>query len=194
MNMYRSIAADQPVQPDSWHALLGERDAAKQAHDAFHRSVWLPLAEELDRNAPRPDLCFEIEAKSGRVARYSIPANDLHQWDDHWSPLYRQRAQAVREAWLAYRAYRERIGLDQAGAEADRLSEIQCDIETQLISTPAPDHAALLWKLDHLFGAEARDPDGYSPSWCAAWIEAVMDDARRLLGSSETQSQEGARR
>jgi hypothetical protein len=186
MNVHISIVTEaHHTARSSWEEALANRDAAKRAYDHYHTTVWLPLADELDRISPRPDLSFEIEARSGQVARYLVPANDLHAWDDHWSPVFRQKAAAVREAWLAYRADCERLGWDAACDESERLCNIQCVLESSLILMPAPDQTALMWKLEHLFGPETRKPEDYCDAWCAEWINAVMDDAGRLLAPSD---------
>lgn len=184
MNIHASIATEATAH-NAWDEALANRNAAKRAYDHYHTAVWLPLAEELDRISPRPSLTFEIEARNGQVARYLLPANDLYSWDDHWSPLFRQKATAVREAWLAYRADCESLGWDSACDESERLCSIQCSLESDLILMPAPDQTALKWKLEHLFGPETRKPEDYCDAWCAEWINAVMDDARRLLAHED---------
>lgn len=92
---------------------------------------------------------------------------------------------AIRDAWLAHCEAHERLGLGALGEESDRLCNAQCDIESKLIAMPSPDRSALLWKLEHLFGPDAWDSDDFSPSWCAKWVNAVMEDARRLLGGQK---------
>lgn len=69
------------------------------------------------------------------------------------------------------------------GPEDDwqRLGDQYCEAAGQMLATPAPDHPALLLKLEYLFGAEARDPGGSSATWCADYIQPVMLDAKRLL-------------
>ncbi len=167
----------------SWHTLLERRDAAKHAAKIHDAMIWAPLAAKLESIVPRPDLHFEIEALSGQVARYNVPANDLNRWDTHWSPVVRHKAAAVRKTWLAYRHQHELLGLDTASAECDRLCEVQCDLEDRLLTTPAPDRAALQWKLEHLCGEEAMGDDAFAPAWCARWINVLMEDVRRLLRS-----------
>lgn len=167
-----------------WDKTLAELEVAKQALEQHNSAVYEPLFEELKRIAPRPDLSFEIEALNGQIARYHVYPNNLGAWDNHWSPVYRRKAAAVRDAWLEHRRVCESLGTDAAGAESDRLCDAQCAIEGTLIEMPAPDCSALLWKLERLFGPEAWDGDDYSPSWCAKWMNAVMDDARRLLDHS----------
>lgn len=118
---YSQVTQANRTARSAWEEALANRNAARRAYDHYHTTVWLPLADELDRISPRPDLSFEIEARSGQVARYLVPANDLHSWDDHWSPVFREKAAAIREAWLAYRADCERLGWDAAYDESERL-------------------------------------------------------------------------
>ena len=182
MNMHTTIVAAVPqVSQSDWYEMLATRDSSARDLKHYNDTVLLPLEDELERTSPRPDLCFVIEAMSGQVARYPVPANDLHRWDNHWSPLVRRKAKEVREAWLAYRAVCDRLGWDAACAESERLCSIQCGFEHELVIKPAPDLAALLWKLEHLFGAEAREDHEFCDSWCPEFVNALMVDARRLL-------------
>jgi hypothetical protein len=50
-----------------------------------------------------------------------------------------------------------------------------------VLTTAAPDQAALLWKLERLFGPQAREDGDSCDMWCGEWIDALMADARRLL-------------
>lgn len=47
---------------------------------------------------------------------------------------------------------------------------------------PAPDVAALLWKLHYLFGADVCWPGGPGPALNAEWAIALMADVEALLG------------
>jgi hypothetical protein len=168
-----------------WAIALAARDAAKAAYDLHHETVYRPLADEFERTYPRPSQYFEITAQSGQTARYFVPANDLHQWDNHMSSVFREKSAVVRDAWLDYLKAQEQTGYDAINDESDRLCEVQCNRESDLIVRPAPHASALLWKLEHLFGPESREEDDFSASWCADWINAVMIDARRLLGAKD---------
>lgn len=182
MNMHTSIVVAAPRDSHTdWYETLAARDSSVRDLKHYNDTVLWPLDEELERTSPRPDLCFVIEAMNGQVARYPVPANDLHRWDNHWSPLVRRKAKEVRESWLDYRAVCDRLGWDAACAESDRRCTVQCDFERELVIKPAPDLAALLWKLEYLFGAEARKDDEFCDSWCPEFVNALMDDARRLL-------------
>lgn len=166
-----------------WRRATAAFESAQLDYDCYQLNVWTPLADELHRVSPRPDLWFEIEARNGQLARYHVAANNLHEWDDHISPLFRAKAVAVREAWLQHRATRMQLGYDAASDEIQRRCDLMCDRENELLTMPAPDSHALMWKLERLFGPAVRDNVDYCDSWCAAWINAVMDDARRHLGA-----------
>lgn len=186
MNMHVStgFAADH-ADRTLWDKTLAELAIATELSDQYNATVYRPLHDELEKIAPRPELSFEIEALNGQIARYHVYPKDLHAWDDHWSPVYRRKAAAVRDAWLAHREVSDRLGFDATGEESDRLCDAQCAVEGSLIEMRAPDRSALLWKLERLFGPEAWDGDDFAPAWCAKRMNAVMEDARRLLDKQE---------
>lgn len=73
-------------------------------------------------------------------------------------------------------------GFTQADHVVEAASEALSAVSRELILLQAPDSEALLWKLDHLFGSEAMTgEETHAPGYCLAWMDAVMDDARRLL-------------
>jgi hypothetical protein len=99
-----------------------------------------------------------------------------------------KRKGEYRAALDAVTDYRRRLaeaerssGYNAASDRSDRLGDVCSEIENELIETPAPDRAALLYKMERLFGPEARGVDNSCPAWCAAWINTVMADAHRLL-------------
>ncbi len=67
-------------------------------------------------------------------------------------------------------------------AEFERLGEVRHDATWALFAIPAPDHAALLWKTEYLFGDDMA-ASGSSPCWAAHVMDWYMADQRRLLGS-----------
>ena len=186
MTMHAIIASVRgPTDATCWDGAMSAYQAAKSAFDHFDATVWQPLADELDRVSPRPDLWFEVEAQSGQKARYQVPANDLHAWDNHISATFQTKAAEVRRAWLDHKAAQERLGYNAATDQVERLCNLMCDRERDLLLMPAPDRSALMWKLERLFGPEVRNEDDFCDSWCPEWINAVMDDARRLLSDRE---------
>lgn len=187
MNMHATIAAVRGVtETHLWDDAMSAYHSARSDFEQFDSAVWQPLADELDRASPRPDLWFEVEARNGQTARYHVPTNDLHAWDDHVSAVFRTKAAEVRRAWLDHKAAQERLGYEAASDEVERLCNVKCDRERDLLLMPAPDRRALLWKLERLFGSEVRSEDEFCDSWCPEWINAVMHDAGRLLSDCES--------
>ena len=187
MNMHAIIAPkmDHPAFA-RWDTAMAAFEIATKAYDDFRADVWLPVSDELERISPRPNLCFEIETSNGGVRKHFLPANDLHCWDNHYSPVFQQHGAAIREAWLAYLAAQKELNYDHISKQIDKLCDFTCACESELITLPSPDQNALMWKLERLFGPEVRKDDQYSDSWCAKWINALMSDARRLLPRRES--------
>ena len=186
MNMHATFAAVRGgTVVGRWDDAMSAYQSAKSDFEHFDTTVWQPLAGELDRVSPRPDLWFEVEAQSGQKARYQVPANDLHAWDNHISATFQTKAAEVRRAWLDHKAAQERLDYNAATDQVERLCNLMCDRERDLLLMPAPDRSALMWKLERLFGPEVRNEDDFCDSWCPEWINAVMDDARRLLSDRE---------
>ena len=126
MNMHATIAAVRgPTANRLWDVAMLAYQLARSDFERFDTAVWHPLADEFDRISPRPDLWFEVVAQSGQTARYQVPANDLHAWDDHVSAVFRTKAAEVRKAWLDHRAAQERLGYDAASDEVERLCNVR---------------------------------------------------------------------
>lgn len=73
---------------------------------------------------------------------------------------------------------------DEWAAAGERLSNARA----ALLIAPAPDYAAVQWKLDQLFGPEAtgavRDTDRGIPCWSVELTDAVIADMARLGGAA----------
>lgn len=82
------------------------------------------------------------------------------------------------EAVAAFRLMMRALD-EAADDDFDEVSERFSGVAEKMIKTPAPDCPALLFKLEHLFGAES----GGSACYCEEWTEAFMADAHRLLWS-----------
>lgn len=182
MNMHTAIiSSNVQTTRETWSATLVELERAKRAFHRYDTTVFEPMYRYIEATAPRPDLHFEIIARSGQSARFMVSLSDLHGWDDHISPEFREKAAAIREAWLAHRSLCGLMGWDEVCEEQERLCGVQCDLEENLILMPAPNSTALYWKLDRLFGPNVRADDDFGAAWCANWLNIVMADARRFL-------------
>ena len=80
----------------------------------------------------------------------------------------------------------DRLGYSASARRNEQLTDAYCDATSALLAMPAPDAAALAWKIEHLWGDEADDPgmtgDGSSSSYTMKWVGQIVRDARRLLG------------
>lgn len=64
--------------------------------------------------------------------------------------------------------------------ECNRLCDVMVDAAFVLLTIPAPDRAALLWKSEYLFG-ECTTESTSSPCWAGRVVADYMADVRRLL-------------
>lgn len=64
----------------------------------------------------------------------------------------------------------------------DDVGDHISDLDTRLLNAPAPDRAALLWKLEQLL--EVDKPDGFTSGWSAKHVAQTVADARRILGGA----------
>lgn len=81
-----------------------------------------------------------------------------------------------RDAKIA--AIRDRLNIDEMNDKSEILSKRLNEADAALMATPAPDHAALLFKLEKLLEVEA---DGSTACWGEGYMAQTMIDARRLL-------------
>lgn len=112
-----------------------------------------------------------------------------------WDPAFRREIEFERQHGVDYRepghhAKRLRL-IDQHGNahcipdavadEQERLCDAYCNAQTELMGMPAPDRAALRWKLDLLLEPDA---DGSTGSWSRDYIRQTVADYQRLLGDA----------
>jgi hypothetical protein len=88
--------------------------------------------------------------------------------------------ESVKEWRRKHQMAKDRHDLDRLDAATDAALDRYSAAESALITMPAPDTAALHWKLERLFGEEA-DGGQDAGAYCNEWITALMADARRLL-------------
>lgn len=84
---------------------------------------------------------------------------------------------AVAEFRRLDREARDATGYDAAGKLHDDTDEAAYEAKWALLFTPAPDHAALLWKIETMLTPE----DGSITPYTDEAIEPLLSDARRLL-------------
>jgi hypothetical protein len=161
----------------AWYSLKARYDAARSAIDHHNLNVRNPAEERyfdalppaFDSTLILPDgTRYPVSIEYLKAARFN--GNRPVDQTRYAVEVRRVRALLV-EHQAADEAARIATGFAAADAEADRLSRIMWGLEEDLISTPAPDSAALLWKLEQLRGDSDEDRHAI-----------VLADARRLSG------------
>lgn len=129
-----------------WERAVRNFEQVTADAERYDREVWNPLSEKLDR----------IEDAAGLDrARYGF-------WD-------RRKAFMDVNPKL-YHDY------SVVADEVDRRGDAVADALGEVMDTPAPDLAALRWKLDQL-----REPDGGLAPWMSGMVNQTFADIERLL-------------
>jgi len=140
-----------------------------------------------DDAAPAP-----VDGWSAALARWeAATAAEQAYFAETYQPLWVQdeeRRMAVEtnhtaEGAEAHKAWSETSGWN---AVNDRIEELQGEVDDArkaLLQQPAPNGAALLWKLDRLFEKDEGEGDTASmAAWHLGFVEQTMADFRRILG------------
>lgn len=77
-------------------------------------------------------------------------------------------------------AIRARYGIAALDDRSEALGEQICESQSTLMDMPAPDLAALRWKLDHIT-QEAREKGGSLPCYSNDYVRQTFADMARLL-------------
>lgn len=102
-----------------------------------------------------------------------------------WFPNEQEkaRARASIESLRAHRrdvkAHAARCRVDELGERNDQMLDDWTDAQDDLMKLPAPDLAAVEWKLQYLF---ALNTDGETSGWAGRTVAPVLADVRRLSG------------
>jgi hypothetical protein len=116
----------------------------------------------------------------GDVAAGKMRLDPIESLQNHFE-LCKDAVAADDKRNAAIAAIHTRHDWDAMNDKYDALVEETCAAESVVITTPAPDHDALLWKMERLFGPDVRPDEDSGDCWCAEWMNSVLADARRLL-------------
>ena len=94
---------------------------------------------------------------------------------------YRNALDSVKAFREADEAYSRSSGMDAAEERSEELTTRLWQAEANLRNTPAPDLAALRWKLDYLL---ADDDSGNMTAWSMEQIAQTKADIARLTGDA----------
>jgi hypothetical protein len=92
--------------------------------------------------------------------------------------IHRATLDQIREFRRQYQAAKDKHRYEAVVERGDALSNADYDAAWELFELPAPDMAALHWKIEHLFG---KSEDFEVEPWSAKVMANFMTDAHRLL-------------
>jgi len=145
-----------------WHLMDSPSDQAMQAREIYR---------EIEKDP----------ARRAAVQESILAGHPLHpvhpQVRAILEPLERGQLTAA-DAWEAL-VVRLREVEDPAVEATDETIELAGDLATALMAMPAPNAAALCWKLDYLLAVGLGDSTG---SYSADFVRQTVDDYRRMLG------------
>ncbi|WP_439538677.1 hypothetical protein [Sphingomonas sp.] len=105
----------------------------------------------------------------------AIPAAAIASPSSAWDRLMAERNAAEAEYRRADSFYNPASDVDTD--RLDYLCERYCDLEDRLMTMPAPNHAALRWKLEKLL----EIGDTGTSAWAKFYVEQTHRDIARLL-------------
>lgn len=180
----------------AWEQAFAMMERARDANEAF-RSVaddaWKgflrdkPSGDNIDLRAMGPLLPPDwrnnllYSAELDKVHADYVAGHQVFWWaPDPEEQIAKHKAACdrIREFRAQLQAVKDRHGYDAAMNKADQLGEANHDATWALFEIPAPDLAALRWKIDHLFGASE---DCEVEPWSAEVMKTFLADVRRLM-------------
>lgn len=117
------------------------------------------------------------ELDAGTTRFDNLPGLRAHE------KLCRDTVAAADERDRQVQAVNDRYDIDRLDEKAERLGDALADAQRRLLDMPAPDLAALRWKLDRVLALEhADDEDGGNiPAWSHSYVRQTLADIARLL-------------
>jgi hypothetical protein len=196
-----SLANATSADPAEWEAKLRAYETAK-ATRLTHDPVWdaayalyKPARPNMDEVIDWKQLGISYRAHRDHTARVMDVEQEWQKylagegkwwWGGTDPEACKARQRAGLDTILRFRRLEAEAyassGAEAADEKSEALSETESEAWATLLRTPAPDGAALLYKLDLLFGGDDRqEDDEHCDAWNYNLIDPVMADARRLL-------------
>lgn len=180
----------------AWDSAMRAYQLAKASSAAFNRDYWTPaweawiadcaaLPHTTMKGEPRLGLhpASTDDPKSIKWARYHASATYHDPRDEGLAAMaaeYRRVVAAADSRDAATYRLAEAYNLDALGNRSEQLAEAEDEAEARLLALPAPDIAALAWKMLQLLTPDGHD--NFTPSWSGEYVAPVLADARRLAG------------
>lgn len=172
---------------------MNERSIAPSRRDVIRALATLSVASVPTMASAAPMLVFtppnpiamEARTWNAAMAHYRKAVADGERFDrERLEPHFAaararfgdDRPRKGAPDWAEYRDWCESSGFNAVMDEWSHKAEAEGDAQTALLRMPAPDLAALRWKLEHTF-----DTDGEIALWCEDIALTIRSDFQRLL-------------
>ena len=184
--------SDNQMTSEQFFAKVSEYAEAIAAARKYHDEVFWPAHEAWQAECEKiPHVTLEPDPYSGKTHPLST-ANFADVLDAKGWVLAGTRVDPipslVAHAKLMHRLYdasqqREHakrrlsalLRVDEYFHRHEDMESAASELFNELIESPAPDQAALAWKLERLWGDEP------GAGYCEEWTQAIVADSRRLL-------------
>jgi len=183
----------------AWDRAFAAMEKARDADEAF-RPVFEAAADGFERDRPSGDdiklrpIAPLVTPQARTEILYRADLDKLHadyiaahrvSW---WAPdpdavIARHKAccDEVRRFRAERQAVKDRHNYGDIAARYEALSQRFYDTQNTLLNLPAPDLAALHWKLEHLFAEGAAEGGDGAEPWAQHVMANLMADVRRLM-------------
>lgn len=150
-----------------------EKECEGVPHTTFEPVPWLSYLGDASTENPHfvRRVRREVEDLDAGRIRYD-PLPDLQAREKKFRDVVR----AADERQARVGAIRSRYDIDVWDDRSEALTERFIETRAALMEMPAPDLAALRWKLEQL-----PDPDGSMAAWSADFVRATFADVANLL-------------
>lgn len=182
MNMHSTISS--ALTRAAWEKAQERHERAIAASDKHDAEVYTPAYRELERRAPRPDLTLRVPLTDGTThTEHLIPSFlDSYCEESRFGAL----AMPLRDAWNVYLANKKQADQELGWSAIQKRQNILDDrighARQALLKMPAPDLAALRWKLEHTI---EPDETGDTVHWHDEVRLVIVADYQRLLPADD---------
>lgn len=171
---------------DSWTLALRDYRAAEAAYHGHLANVWNPLLEKIEKRCgPPPSLSVTIERPNGRPDTFVYRPGKPDAWMWHPTVAGRAAGEKLTAEWAAWEDRSDRIraqfNFDAVDNEDKRLYARVEEARDRLMLMPAPDAAAVLMKLELMWGDplyERSDEDERLITRDLQYLAALSDTRR----------------
>ena len=184
------------IERSAWDQAFSKMEVARNANEAFRPIVddaWIgylrdkPSGDDIDLRPMGPLITADFRnellhrADPDKIHADFIAAQGVTWWAPEPSEViarHKAACERIREFRAQIQAVKDRHDYDAKTKKADELGEADHDATWALFDIPAPDLAALRWKIEHLFG---HCEDCEVDSWSTEVMKVFLADVRRLL-------------